>query len=127
MNTYACYYEDCQKIYNSKYNLIRHINAYHLDNKSYMCSFCSKSFYNKQCLTSHLSHRLCDLPNEATVGKGLIACLSNINQNVRQRLMPTPPLSLPVLPRIEKDRQVPFSFAKLPITACVIEQGRRAN
>lgn len=127
MNTYTCYYEDCQKNYNSKYNLIRHINAYHLDNKSYMCSFCSKSFYNKQCLTLHLSNRQCELPIQATDHCGLVASLSNIDQNPIYQLIETPAISLPVLPRIEKERQVPFNYAKLPITVCVVDQSRRAK
>ena len=126
MNTYTCYYENCQKTYNSKYNLIRHINSYHLDNKSYMCSFCSKGFYNKQSLDSHLSAGFCGARKERSA-RGLMFNLSNITEIVIQSLMAPPAILLPALPRIEKDRQVPLEIAKLPITSYLFERGRTTS
>jgi hypothetical protein len=126
MNTYTCYYEDCQKRYNSKYNLIRHINSYHLDNKSYMCSFCSKGFYNKQSLDSHLASGLCGNPKKGPT-RGLMFDLSNITEIVKLTLMAPPAILLPALPRIEKDRQVPLEIARLPITSFLFEKGRILN
>ena len=124
MNTYKCYYEDCRKTYNSKYNLIRHINSFHLDNKSYMCSFCSKGFYNKQCLDLHQSADMCDSMLLPRRGTGVFADLSVITDAASHRLQAPPPLTLPVLPRIEKERQVPLHLAKLPIISMIFEQNR---
>ena len=112
MNTYRCYYEDCQKTYNSKYNLIRHLNSYHLDNKSYMCSSCSKGFYNKLCLNLHSDS--CGISSHES-RCGLYADLSLITDYKPRVMHLTPPLLLPVLPRIEKDRQVPLRLAKIPV------------
>lgn len=121
MNTYECYYEDCRKTYNSKYNLIRHINSFHLDNKSYMCSYCSKGFYNKQCLDLHISTGMCDFQYWPREKLGLYEDLSQITEAKKHRLQAPPPLQLPVLPRIEKDRQVPLHLAKLPIISLIFE------
>ncbi|OMJ87535.1 hypothetical protein SteCoe_10710 [Stentor coeruleus] len=125
MNTYECYYEDCHKIYNSKYNLIRHINSFHLDNKSYMCSYCSKGFYNKQCLDLHINTGMCDNFNLPRKGLGLLEDLSLITEAIRYKLQTPPPLQLPVLPKIEKDRQVPLHLSKLPIISLIFEYPKR--
>ena len=120
MNAYKCYYEDCSRIYNSKYNLIRHINSYHLDNKSYMCSYCNKSFYNKQCLDVHIFSSVCE--EKLSVEKfGIMQDISRITDAVPLRLKRTPSLMLPILPRIEKERQVPLCLAKLPIISILFE------
>ena len=127
MNTYKCYYDDCKKAYNSKYNLIRHINSYHLDNKSYLCSFCNKGFYNKQCLDFHQSAGICEFRLFPWSGKGMIADLCNVIKSENQKLQAPPPLTLPVLPRIEKERQVPLFIAKLPIISTIFYQQRTIN
>lgn len=86
VNVYCCMYKNCEKEYQTKYNLLRHINVNHLkkkigecricgrvfidyDNlkehsnihkniKPYSCSQCDKSFRNKCMLTRHLrDHR----------------------------------------------------------------------
>ena len=119
MNAYKCYYEDCLKIYNSKYNLIRHINSFHLDNKSYMCSSCNKGFYNKQSLEVHAKQCMnsCDLL--IAQGSGILVHISYILDNKVLYLKPTPPMQLPILARIERDRQIPFCYIKLPIIGTI--------
>ncbi|CAG9333672.1 unnamed protein product [Blepharisma stoltei] len=52
--TYKCYYTWCDKSFNSKYNLKRHINALHLGIKRFECSLCGKKLVSKQNLTEHL-------------------------------------------------------------------------
>ena len=115
MNIYKCYYQDCRKTYNSKYNLIRHINSYHLDNKSYMCSSCGRGFYNKQCLDVHVYAGACGVQTYPCRRKGLLSDLSALTDNISLSLHETPPISLPALPRVENARQVPLNLTKLPI------------
>ena len=124
MNIYKCYYEACSKNYNSKYNLIRHVNSYHLDNKSYACSSCGRGFYNKQCLDAHVYTKVCGVLVGVHSGKGLLGDLSFITDLISPHLQETPPLSLPALPRVEEDRQVPLSMAKLPIVSTIFRNHR---
>ena len=116
-----CYYEDCKKIYNTKYSLIRHINSYHLDNKSYMCSSWSRGFYNKQCLVDHAL--ICIQKDHSHVPKrmGILEDISYILDLQVHYLQPVPPIQLPILARIEKERQVPLHMAKLPIIGKLFE------
>ena len=124
MNIYKCYYEACSKTYNSKYNLIRHINSYHLDNKSYICSSCGRGFYNKQCLDVHVYTGVCEVQSSPRGRKGLLGDLSSLTDCVSPRIQAPPPISLPVLPKVEEARQVPLSMAKLPIVAMIFETRR---
>ena len=48
-----CYYPGCNKQYESKYNLVRHVNNWHLRIKKYYCQQCSRRFPNKQGLSIH--------------------------------------------------------------------------
>ena len=50
---FQCYYPDCPRSYNSKYNLKRHINTNHLHLKSYPCEQCEKNFASKKNLMKH--------------------------------------------------------------------------
>ncbi|CAG9324462.1 unnamed protein product [Blepharisma stoltei] len=52
--TYKCYYIWCDKSFNSKYNLKRHINALHLGIKRFECNMCGKKLVSKQNLSEHL-------------------------------------------------------------------------
>jgi hypothetical protein len=124
MESFKCYYPECQKRYNSKYNLIRHLNSYHLDNKSYICPFCGKGFYNKQCLDSHLKDQLCEFCIKPKVSRGVMESLNFLLQENYVRLAEPPPLSLPVLPKIEKSRQVPSDYVKLPISPTILDMGK---
>jgi hypothetical protein len=87
-----------------------------------MCSYCSKGFYNKQCLDLHVAAKTCDSELGARRGRGVKADLNEITDFCEQRLIAAPPaLLLPVLPRIEKERQVPLHLAKLPIISMIFE------
>ena len=58
---YLCYYSDCGRIYNSKYNLVRHINTNHLMILKYVCPVCSRKFPHRQNLECHeKAHRRSD-------------------------------------------------------------------
>ena len=48
-----CYYPGCKKQYESKYNLVRHVNNCHLCIKKYFCQQCSRRFPDKQGLRIH--------------------------------------------------------------------------
>ena len=52
---FLCYYPNCPRSYNSKYNLKRHINTNHLHLKSYPCDQCEKTFASKKNLLKHSS------------------------------------------------------------------------
>ena len=51
---FKCYHPGCQKTYNSKYNLVRHINTKHLLILKYACPHCDRKFPHKQNLGYHL-------------------------------------------------------------------------
>lgn len=121
MDLFKCYYPECRKQYNSKYNLIRHLNSFHLDNKSYLCPFCGKGFYNKQCLDSHLKEKQCEFCAKPKNGLGIVDSLNSVLEENYVRLADPPPLNLPVLPKIEKSRQVPSIYVKLPISPTVLD------
>lgn len=50
---FVCYYEACGQTFTTKFNLRRHVNAVHLDIKTYECDLCKKKFASKQNLTEH--------------------------------------------------------------------------
>ena len=50
---FVCYYSKCGKLYNSKYNLVRHINTNHLMILKYVCKICSRKFPHRQNLNCH--------------------------------------------------------------------------
>lgn len=52
---YKCYYSDCSRSYNSKYNLKRHINTNHLCLKSYPCEQCGRVFASKKNVMNHMA------------------------------------------------------------------------
>ena len=64
---YICYYEDCQRIFNSKYNLQRHINSKHLSIKNFSCSLCGKKVVSKQNLIEHEYIHTGDKPFECPI------------------------------------------------------------
>jgi uncharacterized C2H2 Zn-finger protein len=54
---FKCYYSDCSRSYNSKYNLKRHINTNHLCLKNYPCDQCGRIFASKKNVMKHkVSH-----------------------------------------------------------------------
>ena len=54
---FKCYYSDCSRSYNSKYNLKRHINTNHLCLKNYPCDQCDRIFASKKNVMKHkVSH-----------------------------------------------------------------------
>lgn len=53
MVTYCCSARDCEKTYNSKFNLKRHIETAHLSVTRFSCDLCSKGFASKQSCIEH--------------------------------------------------------------------------
>lgn len=51
-----------------------------------MCSFCSKGFYNKQCLDVHINAGICDNFNLSKKGLGILGNLSLITEAKRYKL-----------------------------------------
>lgn len=64
---YICYYEICKRIFNSKYNLQRHINSKHLNIKNFSCNLCGKKVVSKQNLIEHEYIHTGDKPFECHV------------------------------------------------------------
>lgn len=50
---YCCMYLNCTKEYQSKYNLLRHINVNHLKKKIGKCEICGKTFIDYENLKEH--------------------------------------------------------------------------
>ena len=53
VTTYCCMSEECGKVYNTKFNLKRHIENAHLSLTRFSCDVCSKGFSSKQSLVEH--------------------------------------------------------------------------
>lgn len=53
MEAHACHVSGCFKVYKSKANLKRHIEAIHAETKKYQCNQCSKVLSSKQNLKEH--------------------------------------------------------------------------
>lgn len=115
---YVCYYEECKKLFKSKYNLVRHVNTKHLQIKNFACVECSKTFGSTQNLEVHsrvhtegsltvldngvshkLAFRLSDHYREVSVV-----------HKVERSLLP-----LPSLPKIDRERQNNQLNRKLPV------------
>jgi uncharacterized Zn-finger protein len=62
MELFACEAVGCFKVYKSRTNLKRHIEAIHADTKRYQCSQCSKVLSSKQNLTEHKFIHTQELP-----------------------------------------------------------------
>lgn len=50
---FVCFYANCSKRYNTKFNLERHINIAHLNIRNFVCPHCSKRFPTKQNMREH--------------------------------------------------------------------------
>jgi len=50
---YRCAFEQCDKVFSTRYNLKRHEDTYHLHLRPYVCSECFKNFASKQNLLEH--------------------------------------------------------------------------
>ncbi|CAG9319929.1 unnamed protein product [Blepharisma stoltei] len=52
MKTFKCFYESCSRIYSTKFNLGRHINVFHKNNR-FPCSICGERLSSAQNLKDH--------------------------------------------------------------------------
>ena len=52
---FCCMYKDCNKEYQTKYNLLRHLNINHLKKKQGNCSICNKEFIDMDNLKEHMN------------------------------------------------------------------------
>lgn len=50
---YCCSAPNCGKVYNTRFNLKRHIDITHLKKKKFKCSVCQGSFASQQSLREH--------------------------------------------------------------------------
>lgn len=122
---HPCYYQECQKLFRSKYNLVRHINTKHLHIKNYVCSECSKAFGSRQNLESHQrTHASSTLTIlDKIVSHNSVFRLSDHYREVFVvPMFEIPPLPLPSLPKIDEERQENQMNRKLPITLDLIKE-----
>ncbi|CAG9317730.1 unnamed protein product [Blepharisma stoltei] len=50
---FKCSAEGCPRTYTNKFNLKRHIEAFHSEDKKYQCKYCTKILSSKQNLREH--------------------------------------------------------------------------
>ena len=50
---YCCMAPGCDKVYNTKFNLKRHVNSHHVKTRRYVCSICERHFSSNQNLIEH--------------------------------------------------------------------------
>ena len=62
MEAFSCQISGCFKVYKSKANLKRHMEAIHADTKKYQCNQCSKILSSKQNLKEHKFIHTKELP-----------------------------------------------------------------
>ena len=53
LKIFCCMYKGCSKEYQTKYNLLRHINVNHLKKKTGKCNICQKEFIDYENLKEH--------------------------------------------------------------------------
>ncbi|CAG9326277.1 unnamed protein product [Blepharisma stoltei] len=129
---FKCYYTNCDKAYLTKYHLRRHINAAHLQIKSFVCSQCSKAFSSKQNFKEHeLLHaanknspsrtdmlKPLSSPSE-TKARSLLSLLAIISHQQEEPVKPTKSNArnkpMPVLPPVDSERQSQWGLIKIPI------------
>ena len=115
---FSCYHEGCEKCFNSKYNLVRHINTAHLGIKRFVCSKCSKRFANKQNLKSHESSHQKEVTKAAPATRVSSSefLLSDHYRNTKETYHCTQYTGpLPSLPAIHPDRRMNQEPLKIPI------------
>lgn len=109
---FKCYYKGCEKQYQSQANLVRHINAYHLDHEVFNCTTCTLYFTSAQeFLTHHLEHS--NLSERYTPRRRFL--LSDHYEDEKSKISPTSILKIPVLPKIEDERKCLTNKHKLPL------------
>lgn len=138
---FKCYYPNCPRSYNSKYNLKRHINTNHLHLKSYPCDQCDKTFASKKNLLKHTAThsetRFEEIPlmlktkakvsTDPTVDLKPIP-LSAYYREVLTLITVNPVLSkqsLPSLPPIDLCRQSHQGDAKVPLLPILLNYVNR--
>ncbi|CAG9319669.1 unnamed protein product [Blepharisma stoltei] len=129
---FKCYYTNCDKAYLTKYHLRRHINAAHLQIKSFVCSQCSKAFSSKQNFKEHeLLHAANKnspsrpeifkpvIPASQNKATSLVAMLINITYQQEEATKPMKSNAknkpMPVLPPVDLERQSNWGVIKIPI------------
>jgi uncharacterized Zn-finger protein len=138
---FQCYYPNCPRSYNSKYNLKRHINTNHLHLKSYPCDQCEKTFASKKNLLKHTAtHSEIVFEHVPVIVKtrkedGKVKSydltplqLSRLYKEVVAPIMVNPIISkqsLPSLPPVDLCRQSLQGEAKVPLLPVLLNYVKR--
>ena len=140
---FKCYYVNCPRSYNSKYNLKRHINTNHLHLKSYPCDQCEKTFASKKNLLKHSSTHSAGVFEEVLIMKKPKVKV-NVNRGSPVDIRPVmlsrfytdvfvpvamnPTItkqSLPSLPHIDNCRKSHQDDAKIPLIPILLNYANR--
>lgn len=138
---FQCYYPNCPRSYNSKYNLKRHINTNHLHLKSYPCDQCEKTFASKKNLLKHSATHSeivfeeipLVLKSKAKASGGVPVDLRSLPLSSYYREVFTPIIvnpviskqCLPSLPPIDFCRQSHQGDAKVPLLPILLNYANR--
>ena len=138
---FQCYYPDCPRIYNSKYNLKRHINTNHLHLKSYPCDQCDKTFASKKNLLKHSSNHseidfevvpiVIKMKSKKILGEKVEINPIPLSHYYKEWITPllvNPIIAkqcLPSLPLIDKCRQSHQDEAKVPLLPVLLNYANR--
>ena len=128
---YNCYYPNCSRSYNSKYNLKRHINMNHLHLKSYPCNQCEKTFASKKNLMNHsATHSEIEIdkvdfsmkrkhkPHNVSSYDIKPFCLSKMYKDTPSYIVSNPTIAkqyIPSLPPVDTCREVHQKNIKIPL------------
>ncbi len=105
---FVCYYEACGQTFTTKFNLRRHVNAVHLEIKTYECDLCRKKFASKQNLTEHRFIHTGERPFRCIVCN---RCFRQASQLCQHRKRHLPIYSLATLLAREELTQYPAAQA----------------
>lgn len=84
---YCCMIPGCDKAYNTKFNLKRHLDSIHLKKKRHQCSICYRWFASKQNLSEHNNLHTGAKPFSCSICGKLFRQLSQLSLHKRKHVL----------------------------------------